>query len=184
MRWPISFLAIQNEFDDKINKPLYLTILWSNKERHDTLNNGEEIHLGSQYSHTLHNESCQEVEVDSTYPSKYAWKVQPCRSLKVRRRNLWKNENERRQSRSWDIFPQSAGLILIRIKSGFTANSNTTDAQHSSTCKHWNLHLELVGNWVFWSFLSSSFFFFFCSAVNRLNVPLLPQQEHLYRIRR
>ena len=70
MRWPISFLAIQNEFDDKRKKPLYLTILWSNKEPHDTVNNGEEIHLDPQLSHTLHNESCQEVEEDSKYPSK------------------------------------------------------------------------------------------------------------------
>jgi len=50
--------------------PLYLTILWSNRERHDTLNNGEEMCLDCQFSHTSHNESCQEVVANSTDPSK------------------------------------------------------------------------------------------------------------------
>jgi len=40
-------------------------------ERRDTLNSGEEMYSDSQLSRTLHNESCQEVEEDSTYPSKY-----------------------------------------------------------------------------------------------------------------
>ena len=53
------------------SKPLYLTILWSNKEPRDTLNNGEEMHLDPQLSHMLHNESCQKVEEDSMHPSKY-----------------------------------------------------------------------------------------------------------------